>query len=350
MTLDFDAILSYMNGKDDEKLFAAADELRCKVFGDAVYLRGIIEFSNYCQENCLYCGLRRANRKIIRYRLNFTEIMACVAEIAAAGITTIVLQTGDDPYYSPESIAKIIKAIKSQYSVAVTLSLGEHDEETYKLWRDAGADRYLLKIETFDQDNYSRLRPGKFWDERRKCLELLRKLGYEIGSGIMVGLPGETLENLALAIQQLAMMKLHMIGLGPFIVHPQTPLASESNGDLNLAYRTLALTRLLNPYANIPATNALDSLQPGARRRGLQIGANVIMPTFTPDYLKENYNIYPGKNISGIDHADRLKSALGMVKEAGYTISYARGDSPLKFQIPNSKSQNYKSVFHCMES
>jgi len=332
MTLDLSEILGYLTCKDDEKLFTAADELRRKVFGDSVYLRGIIEFSNYCKENCLYCGLRQANRRIIRYRLNFAEIMACAAEIAAAGIATIVLQAGDDLYYTPEFIAEIIKAIKSRYPVAVTLSLGEHDEETYKLWRDAGADRYLLKIETFDQDNYRRLRPGKFWDERRKCIELLRKLGYEVGSGIMVGLPGETLESLVFAIQQLTMIKLPMIGLGPFVVHPQTPLASESNGDFYLAYRTLALTRLLNPYANIPATSALDSLQPGARQRGLQIGANVVMPTFTPDYLKENYNIYPGKNVSGIDNADSLQSALRMIKRAGYTVSYARGDSPLMRQ------------------
>jgi len=348
--LDYGEILDYLTGKDDEKLFTAADELRRKVFGDAVYLRGIIEFSNYCKENCLYCGLRRVNREIIRYRLNFAEIMACAAEIAAAGIATVVLQAGDDPYYSPEIIAEIVKAIKLHYPVAVTLSLGEHDEETYKLWRDAGADRYLLKIETFDQDNYRRLRPGKSWDERRKCIESLRKLGYEVGSGIMVGLPGETSESLVHAIQQLTTMELHMIGLGPFIVHPQTPLAKELNGDLDLAYRTLALTRLLNPYANIPATSALDSLQPGARQRGLQIGANVVMPTFTPNYLKENYNIYPGKNMSGIDHANSLQSAIRMIAGAGYTVSYARGDSPSKFQISNSKSQNYKSVLHCVES
>jgi biotin synthase len=350
MTLDFGEILDYLTGKDDEKIFTAADDLRRKVFGDAVYLRGIIEFSNYCKENCLYCGLRRANRRIIRYRLNFAEIMACAAEIAAAGVATIVLQAGDDPYYTPETIADIIKAIKSRYPVAVTLSLGEHDEETYKLWRDAGADRYLLKIETFDQDNYRRLRPGKFWDERRKCVKLLRKLGYEIGSGIMVGLPGETHESLALAIQQLSMMKLPMIGLGPFVVHPQTPLASKSSGDLNLSYRTLALIRLLNPYANIPATGALDSLQPGARQRGLQIGANVIMPTFTPNYLKEHYNIYPGKNISGIDNADSLQSALRMIKRAGYAVSYARGDSPIKFQISNPKPQNFRTILQGVES
>jgi biotin synthase len=329
MTLDLSEILDYLAGKDDENLFAEADKLRRRIFGDAVYLRGIIEFSNYCKENCLYCGLRQANREIIRYRLNFAGIMACTAEIAAAGIATIVLQAGDDPYYTPEAIADIIKAIKARYSVAVTLSLGEHDEETFRLWREAEADRYLLKIETFDRDNYRRLRPGKFWDNRRKCLESLRKIGYEVGSGIMIGLPGETLESLAFAIWQLSIMKLPMIGLGPLVVHPQTPLASQSNGDLYLSYRTLALMRLLNPYANIPATSALDSLQPGARQRGLQIGANVVMPTFTPNYLKENYNIYPGKNVSGIDNADSLQSALGMIKKAGYTISYARGDSPL---------------------
>ncbi|MCK4500228.1 [FeFe] hydrogenase H-cluster radical SAM maturase HydE [Candidatus Babeliales bacterium] len=331
-------IYDYLTGKNDQELFALADRIRGDVFGADVYLRGIIEFSNYCNQNCLYCGLRRGNREIHRYRLTMREILDCAEEIVQSGITTIVLQTGEDPYYTDLDIADIITAIKSRYEIAVTLSLGERNYNAYKLWRDAGADRYLIRMETFERENYAKVRPGNFWEERLRCVKTLRELDYEVGSGIMIDMPGESVGNLMTAIQALTDMKLHMIGMGPFVAHSQTPFADEASGDIHLAFRTLALVRILNPMANIPSTSALDSVQPGARLRGLQIGANVIMPSFTPARVKELYNIYPGKNVQTDASEDSLQSAINMIDKAGYNVSYSRGDSPLrneKFKIKN---------------
>ncbi|MBU4444130.1 [FeFe] hydrogenase H-cluster radical SAM maturase HydE [bacterium] len=331
-------IYDYLTGKNDQELFALADRIRSDVFGEDVYLRGIIEFSNYCSQNCLYCGLRRGNREIHRYRLTAREILDCAEEIVQSGITTIVLQTGEDPYYTDRDIVDIITAIKSQYKIAVTLSLGERNYDAHKLWRESGADRYLIRMETFDRENYAKARPGNFWEERLRCVETLRELDYEVGSGIMINMPGESVESLVTAIQTLTDMKLHMIGMGPFVAHSQTPFANEANGDIYLAFRTLALVRILNPMANIPSTSALDSVQPGARLRGLQIGANVIMPSFTPARVKELYNIYPGKNVRTDVSEDSLQSAINMITKAGYNVSYSRGDSPLrneKFKMKN---------------
>lgn len=323
-------IYDYLTGKNDQELFVLADRIRGDVFGKSVYLRGIIEFSNYCNQNCLYCGLRRGNREIHRYRLTMREILDCAEKIVQSGITTIVLQTGEDPYYTDRDIADIIAAIKSRYEIAVTLSLGERNYKAYKLWRDAGADRYLIRMETFDRGNYTKVRPGNFWEERWRCVKTLRELDYEIGSGIMTDMPGESVGSLMTAIHALTDMKLHMIGMGPFVAHSQTPFADEANGDIHLAFRTLALVRILNPMANMPSTSALDSIQPGARLRGLQIGANVIMPSFTPERVKELYNIYPGKNVQTDVSEDSLQSAINMIDKAGYKVSYSRGDSPLK--------------------
>ncbi|MCK4715186.1 MAG: [FeFe] hydrogenase H-cluster radical SAM maturase HydE [Candidatus Marinimicrobia bacterium] len=323
-------IYDYLTGKNDQELFAFADRIRGDVFGEDVYLRGIIEFSNYCSQNCLYCGLRRGNREIHRYRLTMREILDCAEEIVQSGITTIVLQTGEDPYYTDRDIADIVIAIKSRYAIAVTLSLGERSYDAYKLWRDAGADRYLIRMETFERENYAKVRPGNFWEKRLICVETLRELDYEVGSGIMIDMPGESVESLMMAIRVLTDMKLHMIGMGPFVAHSQTPFADEASGDIHLAFRTLALVRILNPMANIPSTSALDSVQPGARLRGLQIGANVIMPSFTPARVKELYNIYPGKNVQTDASEDSLQSAINMIDKAGYNVSYSRGDSPLR--------------------
>jgi len=322
-------IRDYLSGKNDAALFAEADKVRREMFGDAVYLRGILEFSNYCRRNCRYCGLRRDNREIQHYRLTVDEILDGVAEIAGNGLKTVVLQTGEDPFYSAREIARIITAIKSRYEIAVTLSLGEHSREAYRLWREAGADRYLLRIETFNRVNYARVRPQRVWEKRLECLATLRDLDYEIGSGIMVGLPGDQFEDIVTAVRELTQLQLHMIGTGPFIAHPNTPFAGQPSGNIDLTLRVYALLRILNPLANIPSTSAMESAAPGGRLRGLQVGANVIMPSFTPWRVRELYNIYPGKNIQQ-DIDDGLSSALAMIARAGYRASFARGDSPLK--------------------
>lgn len=322
-------IRDYLNGKDDVALFAEADRVRREIFGDGVYLRGILEFSNYCRRNCRYCGLRRDNRHIVRYRLSTAEILDGVAEIVAAGVKTVVLQTGEDPFYSACEIARIITAIKSRYEIAVTLSLGERSRETYRLWREAGADRYLLRMETFNRDNYARVRPQRVWGKRLECLESLREMDYEVGSGIMVGLPGDEFEDIVTAVRGLTRLQLDMIGTGPFIAHPQTPFADQPDGNIDLTLRVYALLRILNPLANIPSTSAMESAAPGGRLRGLQVGANVIMPSFTPRRVRELYNIYPGKNVQR-DIDDNYSSALAMIARAGYRADFSRGDSPVK--------------------
>lgn len=321
-------IEAYLRGCDDEALFSAADSLRRKVFGDAVYIRGIIEFSNYCRNDCLYCGLRRSNRRIERYRLSPEEILQTVADTAPYGIKTIVLQGGEDPYYRPEQIAAIIQTIRERYDLAITLSLGEQSPEVYRLWRQAGSERYLLRMETWSKELYAQLRPGHRWEERLRCLQVLRELDYEVGSGFMVGLPGETLDDLTTAIIELSALNLDMIGIGPYLVHPDTPLHTATNGSFDLTLRTLALVRLLNPYANMPSTSAMECARPGGRIRGLQVGMNVLMPSLTPARVKEYYRIYPGKNAQTDSVEHSISSARQMVAQAGYRWSEAYGMSP----------------------
>ena len=276
-------IIEFLQGKDDNWLFNEADRIRRAVFGDEIYLRGIIEFTNYCRQNCYYCGLRRSNRAVQRYRLSREEIIAAVETAVSEKIPTIVLQGGEDPYYSAEWIADLIRKIIDKYDLAITLSLGEQTPEVLQLWRKAGATRYLLRIETWNRENYGSLRPGKRWEDRLNCLKVLRELDYEVGSGIMVGLPGETLATLADAIIGLTELDLDMIGIGPFLAHPQTPLKDKPNGSIQLTLRTLALVRILNPYANMPSTSAMECAEKGARLAALKIGMNVIMPSITPE-------------------------------------------------------------------
>jgi len=321
-------IKAWLQGYDDAVLFQTADTVRRSVFGDEVYIRGIIEFTNYCRNDCLYCGLRRSNRQVERYRLTVDEILTTVAETVNYGIKTIVLQGGEDPYYRPEQIAAIIQTIRQNYPVAVTLSLGEHPEAIYRLWREAGADRYLLRMETWSKPLYEQLRPGHRWEQRLDCLKSLRALGYEVGSGFMVGLPGETLDDLATAILELTALDLDMIGIGPYLVHPDTPLNHANNGSVELSLRTLALVRILNPYANMPATSAMECAQPGARTRALQIGMNVLMPSLTPEKVKEYYRIYPGKNAQTDSVEHSLAAARAMVEQAGLRWSDSLGMSP----------------------
>jgi len=323
-----ESIRSWLAGRDDGVLFSAADSQRRAVFGDKVFVRGIVEFSNYCRQDCHYCGLRRSNRAIRRYRLSKEEILTSVAEAVRCGVQTIVLQAGEDGYYSDQWIADLIRTIKSRYAVAITLSLGEHPAAILQSWRAAGADRYLLRIETFNRQLYAQARPGKNWEQRFACLANIRAAGYETGSGIMIGLPGESISDLAQAVLELTVMKPDMIGLGPFVSHSQTPWKAYPNGSIDLVLRTIALIRLLNPYANIPATSALNSAQPGARVRGLQVGANVIMPSFTPRRVREWYTIYPGKNISPDASEDTFEQACSIIAAAGYTPDLSRGDSP----------------------
>ena len=278
----------------NDYLFKSADEVRKKFKGDEVYLRALIEFSNICRCNCCYCGIRRDNKNIERYRLEKDEIIKLADFAVQSGYKTIVLQSGEDLFFGADYFAEIIKEIKKS-DVAITLSIGERTFEEYKILKDAGADRFLLRIETTDEDLYKKMHPDMDFANRKRCLYDLKKLGFETGTGSLIGLPGQTLESLANDILFYKELDADMIGIGPLIVHPETPLKNEKNGDLILAIKVLALTRLLLPDINIPATTAMETLHPQGRIIALQSGANVIMPNVTFEKYKKNYEIYPNK-------------------------------------------------------
>ncbi len=278
----------------DQEIYAAADSVRKKYVGDEVHLRGLIEFSNTCKQNCLYCGLRCSNAKTDRYRLEPDEIIDFARKAKSYGYKTLVLQSGEDSWYTVEKMQYIIKAIKA-LDVAITLSIGEKTREEYQAYKQAGADRYLLRIETTDKKLYEELNPGMSFENRLRCLKDLKELGYEVGTGIMVGLPGQTLESLAGDILFFKEIDADMIGLGPFIPNQETPLADAKGGTFELSLKVMAITRLLLPDVNIPATTAMEALNGQGRIIALKSGANVAMPNVTEGDYRQKYLLYPGK-------------------------------------------------------
>lgn len=308
--------------KDDkvnDKLFESADEIRKQYVGNDVHLRGLIEFSNICKCHCKYCGLRSDNKSVKRYRMSPEAIIECARNAVNSGYRTIVLQSGEDNYFSKDILCEIIKEIKI-FDTAVTLSLGERTYEDYKAFKEAGADRYLLRIETTDRDLYKIMHPGSDFDNRLRCLKDLKKLGYETGTGCLVGLPGQTPESLADDILFFKEIDADMVGIGPFIPHPDTPLGMYRHGDFILALKVMALTRIVLKNVNIPATTAMETLNPNGQILALQSGANVIMPNVTFDEYKENYEIYPDKFRSG----DRL-SVEEKIKSIRRTVAQDYG-------------------------
>ncbi len=312
---------------DDEtarKLFAAADRVRAAFVGDDVQLRGLIEFSNYCRNDCLYCGIRRGNRQAQRYRLDPEIIIAHAAAAAKLGFKTVVMQSGEDVWYTTDRLTRIIRAVKDM-DMAVTLSIGEKSYEEYKACRDAGADRYLLRIETTDKDLYHRLDPKMSWDNRRRCLVDLKRLGYELGSGSMVGLPDQSIESIADDILFFKEIGVDMAGIGPFIPHEQTPLANAKGREFVLSLKTMALTRLLLPDINIPATTAMETLNPNGRIIALQSGANVVMPNVTTGEYRKMYELYPGK-ICVNDTPVHCRTCIeSKIRAIGRTIGTGKG-------------------------
>lgn len=323
-TLDRSSIIELLTVTPADELYRRADEVRREAVGDDVHLRGLIEFSNICRNDCLYCGIRRGNRQVQRYRMTEEELVETAKRAADLGFQTIVLQSGEDLYFDQARMCRIIEQIK-RLDVALTLSVGERDYEDYKAFRDAGADRYLIRIETTDRDLYHRLNPGMSWEHRHECLLMIRELGYELGSGIMVGLPGQTVESIADDLLYLKDICIDMAGIGPFIPHPETPLANESGGTLELALRTMAVMRLLMPDINIPATTAMESLHPQGRIMALQAGANVVMPNVTEGEYRRLYELYPGK-ICVNDTPAHCRSCIGLkIRSIGRTIGQGRG-------------------------
>ncbi len=290
---------------DFSEVFAAADRIRRERKGDTVQIRAILEFSNHCRRSCRYCGLRRENRRLSRYRMSLPEIVAAAREAADAGYHTLVLQSGEDPWYDAETLRTIVREVK-RTGMAVTLSCGERTDEEYAQLRQAGADRYLIKHETADPELYRDLHPRGTLEERTHCLNRIKQLGYETGSGFMVGLPAQTLATLAQDLCLLKALGCHMAGIGPFIPHPDTPLAEQPPGNTELVKRCVALARILLPDCNLPATTALGVLSAGEKGNVFSCGANVVMRKVTPDPYKSLYEIYPAKLAPTSVREDRL--------------------------------------------
>lgn len=322
--LDRDAVIGLLTTAPVDELYRQADRVRHDAVGDEVHLRGLIEFSNICRNDCMYCGIRRSNGKVKRYRLDDDELVETAHRAAELGFQTIVLQSGEDMHYDQSRMCRIIERIK-RLDVALTLSIGERDYGDYKAMRDAGADRYLLRIETTDRALYHRLNPGMSWQRHHECLLMIRELGYELGSGIMVGQPGQTVESIADDLFYLKDIGIDMAGIGPFIPHPDTPLAAEQGGTLEQALRTMAVMRLLMPDINIPATTAMESLHPQGRLKALQAGANVVMPNVTHGEYRRLYELYPGK-VCVNDTPAHCRSCIGLkILSIGRTIGQGRG-------------------------
>lgn len=310
------------NGSFNEPLARAADIRRRENYGDKVYIRGLIEFTNYCRNNCYYCGIRRDNKNAERYRLTKEEILLCCDEGYRLGFRTFVMQGGEDPYYTDEMICDIVSEIKRRYpDCAVTLSIGEKPRESYQAFFDAGADRYLLRHETADSIHYGRLHPEKMsLENRKRCLYDLKDIGYQVGSGFMVGSPYQTTENLISDLRFLQKLKPDMIGIGPYITHADTPFAGFKNGDVMLTLRLVSILRLMFPYALIPSTTALGTIHPQGRELGLKAGANVVMPNLSPVSVRKLYSLYENKICTGEEAAQCRGCLERRVESAGYKI------------------------------
>ncbi|MFA6216885.1 MAG: [FeFe] hydrogenase H-cluster radical SAM maturase HydE [Candidatus Omnitrophota bacterium] len=325
---DIEYLLSRESSDEVGMIFRFADSVRRAHAGDGILARGIIEFSNYCANSCAYCGLNRNNKSLKRYRLSHDEIFKSILKMVSLGIKTVVLQSGEDFSMEALLLKETIEEIKARFDVALTLSVGERSARDYRLWRKAGADRYLLKIETTNRRLYESLHAGMSFQQRINCLKALQDLGYQTGSGVIVGLKGQTLRMLAEDIVFFKKNNFDMIGIGPFIPHPATKLKNQAQADVSLTLKTLALTRIVTKNAHLPATTALGSIgKRDFKIDGLRAGANVIMLNFTPPEYSRLYEIYPGKgNHDGLI-ASYESYMRGLSEATGRPFDFARGDS-----------------------
>ncbi len=312
-----------------EYVFSLARKERHQYYGHDVYIRGLIEFTNYCKNDCYYCGIRKSNAGVMRYRLDEEQILSCCSAGYALGFRTFVLQGGEDGWFTDERMVRIVGAIKSRFpDCAVTLSIGERSKESYQALFQAGADRYLLRHETFSAAHYSLLHPSSLTAaSRQKCLWTLKDIGYQVGAGFMVGAPGQTPEYLAEDLLFLEKLKPHMVGIGPFIPHHATPFAGEPAGTLEETLFLLGLIRLLLPKVLLPATTALGTIAPNGRELGILSGANVIMPNLSPANVRENYTLYDNKLCTGAEAAAGIQELKDRMCAIGYQIVTDRGDS-----------------------
>ena len=312
----------------DAYLFEKADCRRKEVYGNEVFLRGLIEFTNYCKNNCYYCGIRNGNKNLARYRLEKDDILSCTETGYALGYRTFVLQGGEDPYYKDDYLCDIISSIHGKYpDCAITLSIGEKPKESYEAYFNAGATRYLLRHETANEEHYGKLHPVNMsLSNRKECLFNLKEIGYQVGAGLMVGSPFQTLDNLVEDIRFLEELKPEMIGLGPFLTHPDTPFAKYENGSFELTLRLISILRLMLPTALIPSTTALATIHPLGREMGLKAGANVVMPNLSPVDYRKLYSLYDNKICTGEEAAECRGDLERLIESAGYKIVNKKGD------------------------
>ncbi len=328
--LDKEAYLSLIENRDviRDEAASLACNLRRRVYGDKIFIRGLIEFTNYCKNQCYYCGIRAGNPHVERYRLMPDEILSCAATGYELGFRTFVLQGGEDPYYTDEILTGIVRDIKTAHSdCALTLSIGERSYESYRKLKEAGADRYLLRHETVNPKHYATLHPASMeWEHRIQCLRQLKELGYQTGAGFMVGSPGQTMEDLADEMIFLRELQPQMVGIGPFIPHQDTPFAKETAGSAELTTFLLSLIRLTLPHVLLPATTALGTIDPMGREKGILAGANVLMPNLSPADVRDKYLLYDNKICTGDEAAACIACLKMRVEKTGCRIVTERGD------------------------
>ncbi|SKA75602.1 iron-only hydrogenase maturation protein HydE [Caloramator quimbayensis] len=329
--LNEEEMLYLLNNIDEENkkyLSEKALEVRTMYYGKKVYLRGLIEFTNYCRNDCMYCGIRASNKNAKRYRLSIDEILNTCRKGYELGFRTFVLQGGEDTYFSNDIMVDIIKRIKNDFpSCAVTLSIGEKSFDSYKKYFDAGADRYLLRHETASKKLYQSLHPNMSFENRIECLYNLKKIGYQVGAGFMIGLPNQTNEDFVKDLMFLKELEPHMVGIGPFIPHKDTPLSGEKAGDLNTTTTLLSIIRLLLPKVLLPSTTALGTINPKGRELGLLSGANVVMPNLSPIEVRDKYSLYDGKICTGEEAAECLVCLKNRIESVGFEVDMGRGDN-----------------------
>jgi len=328
-------------GESVEELYCHADTVRRNHMGDEIFIRGIIEFSNICINDCLYCGIRASNRNVVRYAMSADEILEIARAMAGSRQGTVVLQSGETPGIADKKLGLVIKRIKNETDLAVTVSAGNRPYETYRYWKECGMDRYFLRFETSDAALFARLHPGSNLDDRLRCLDHLKTLGIQTGSGFMIGLPGETTGVLADNILLCRRFDLDMIGIGPFIPHPDTPLRGARNAyhdNPEMFFKALAVLRIFNPDAHIPATTAFDAVFPGeGRNLALKRGANVFMPNNTPVKYKKDYQLYPGKPSLDESADECTAAAILRIEALGRTVGKGPGHSFKKRQQPGHR-------------
>ena len=321
-------LIENRNPELDQYLFAKADAVRREIYGNDIYIRGLIELSNYCKNDCYYCGIRRSNKNAARYRLTREQVLDCCKSGYKLGFRTFVLQGGEDPYFTDERLSEMISAIKSRYpDCALTLSMGEKSYASYLSYFNAGADRYLLRHETADATHYGKLHPDSMTlSTRRQCLYDLKEIGFQVGCGFMVGSPYQTPEHLAADLLFIKEFDPEMVGIGPFIPHRDTPFAGEPAGTLEMTLFMLGLVRLLVPHVLLPATTALGTIDPQGRELGILAGANVVMPNLSPQEVRNKYLLYDNKLNTGVEASEGIDSLKKSMERISYRIVIDRGD------------------------